>query len=89
MSKNLDTAIMAIHELDNAELDKVIAHIKTRRAHLSAEAKYKFKTNDLVVFTSRGITYRGRVINIFVKRASVKTDAGLYRVPLNMLSKAA
>lgn len=75
--------------LNNDELMSVIDAVKFARSRLAQATKYSLRVGDNVNFTSSktGQNYTGIVTKIAIKYVTVKTIAGLWRVPANMLTK--
>ena len=75
--------------LNNDELMSVIDAVKFARSRLAQATKYSLRVGDNVNFTSSktGQNYTGIVTKIAIKYVTVKTIAGLWKVPANMLSK--
>ena len=73
----------------NDELSSVIDAVKFARSRLGQTTKSSLRVGDSVEFTSmkNGMTYQGIVTKIAIKYVTVKTHAGLWRVPANMLTK--
>jgi hypothetical protein len=74
----------------NIELESMIDAIKFARAGLAKQNKRAFRPGDAVKFTSNrnGLTYTGTVNKVKIKFILVKTNAGLFNVPANMLEAA-
>ena len=87
--QQVNSAIM-FGDFTNDELNSIISAIKFRRSQLTKEAKRSFMLGDSVKFTSNrnGVTYTGTVNKIKVKYILVRTSAGLFNVPANMLEAA-
>ena len=86
-------------EATDAQIDTIIQVIKQKRAELVRRAKYSVKVGDQVKFTSKGVTYSGKLLATKVKYATVLVNAYSengklskspisYRVPLNMIVSA-
>ena len=75
--------------LNNDELMSVIDAVKFARSRLAQATKYSLRVGDNVNFASSktGQNYTGIVTKIAIKYVTVKTIAGLWRVPANMLTK--
>ena len=75
--------------LNNDELMSVIDAVKFARSRLAQATKYSLRVGDNVNFTSSktGQNFTGIVTKIAIKYVTVKTIAGLWRVPANMLTK--
>lgn len=87
--KQINSAIM-FGTFSDTELCSVIDSIKFARANLVRQNKYTLRPGTRVKFhsTRRGITVEGTVTKIAVKYATVNTDQGLWKVPMNMLKAA-
>jgi len=68
----------------------MIDAVKWRRATLAKLTKASLTVGDTVSFTSNktGMDMSGVVTKIAIKYVTVKTAAGLWRVPANMLERA-
>lgn len=88
---NVDRINSAIIQgnLTNDELHTVIEAVKFARSQLSRKTKASLMVGDSVNFTSSktGKNVTGLVTKIAIKYVTVRTAAGLWRVPANMLSK--
>jgi hypothetical protein len=87
--KQINSAIM-FGELTNDELNSIIDAVKFKRATLQKVARYTLKVGSQVKFysTKRGITVTGTVSKVAQKYATVNTNQGLWKVPMNMLETA-
>jgi len=76
--------------LTNTELSSVIDAVKFARSRLTQVNKFSFKPGSQVKFTSNrnGMTYSGTVDKVKIKYILVKTNAGMFNVPANMLEAA-
>jgi len=74
----------------NDELSSMIDAVKFARSKLTNRVKFTISKGSSVKFTSNrnGITYSGTVEKVAIKFATVNTQAGRYRVPMNMLEAA-
>jgi hypothetical protein len=74
----------------NTELTSMIDAVKFARSKLTNRVKFTISNGSKVKFTSakNGITYSGTVEKVAIKFATVNTQAGRYRVPMNMLEAA-
>ena len=72
----------------NEQLSSVIDAVKFARARLSEKTKRTITLGSNVNFTSTktGQNYTGVVTKIAIKYVTVKTIAGLWKVPANMLT---
>ncbi len=74
----------------NTELSSMIDAVKWNKAQLSRNVKNSIKPGQMVKFTSSktGQTMVGDVTKIAIKYVTVRTPAGMWRVPANMLEAA-
>jgi len=74
----------------NVELSSMIDAVKWNKAQLSRNVKNSIKPGQMVKFTSSktGQTMVGDVTKIAIKYVTVRTPAGMWRVPANMLEAA-
>ena len=72
----------------NEQLSSIIDAVKFARARLSEKTKRTITLGSNVNFTSTktGQNYTGVVTKIAIKYVTVKTIAGLWKVPANMLT---
>jgi hypothetical protein len=87
--QEVNSAIM-FGDWTNTELMSMIDAVKWRRATLAKLTKASLTVGDTVSFTSNktGMDMSGVVTKIAIKYVTVKTAAGLWRVPANMLERA-
>ena len=86
--KQINSAIM-FGNLTNDQLNSVIDAVKFARSQITKTQTRSLRIGDTVQFRRRdGRSYRGTVQKIMTKNITVKTNAGLYRVPANMLEAA-
>ena len=73
----------------NDELSSIIQAITFARTRLGQRTKASLKVGDAVQFTSSrtGTVITGHILKIAVKFVTVKTVGGLWKVPVNMLTK--
>jgi hypothetical protein len=73
----------------NDELSSVIDAVKFARTRLTRQIKSGLMVGDNVNFTSTklGRNVTGVITKIAIKYITVRTAAGLWRVPANMLTK--
>jgi hypothetical protein len=73
----------------NVELMSMIDAVKWKRATLAKLTKASLMLGDAVSFTSSktGLEVTGTVTKIAIKYVTVRTGAGSWRVPANMLTK--
>jgi hypothetical protein len=74
----------------NTELSSMIDAVKWNRAQLTRDVKNSIKPGQMVKFTSTksGQVMVGDVTKIAIKYVTVRTPAGMWRVPANMLEAA-
>ena len=72
----------------NTELMSIIDAVKFARSRLAQTTKFSLRIGSPVEFTSTktGRTVQGTVTKIAIKYVTVSTNAGLWRVPANMLT---
>lgn len=72
----------------NTELMSIIDAVKFARGRLAQTTKFSLRIGSAVEFTSTktGRTVQGTVTKIAIKYVTVSTNAGLWRVPANMLT---
>lgn len=82
----INSAIM-FGNLTNDQLNSVIMAVKYARTQMTKMQTRALRPGDTVKFTSNrdGITYNGTVDKIKIKYVLVRTNAGLFNVPANML----
>ena len=87
--QEINQAIM-FGEFTNVELESMIDAIKFARASIANINKNQFRVGSPVKFRSNrnGVTYTGTVEKVKIKYTLVRTNAGLYNVPANMLEAA-
>jgi hypothetical protein len=85
----INTAIIQ-GSFTNTELSSMIDAVKFARSKLTNRVKFTISNGSKVKFTSQknGMTYSGTVEKVAIKFATVNTQAGRYRVPMNMLEAA-
>jgi hypothetical protein len=78
-----------LQEWTNIELSSMIDAVKWNRDRLAKQVKYSLMIGDNVNFTSNrtGRNMTGTVTKVAIKYVTVKTIAGLWKVPANMLTK--
>ena len=88
--QQINSAIIS-GNFSNDQLTSVIDAVKFARSRLTQSIKWTLKVGDNVNFTSSktGQNYTGIVMKVAIKYVTVKTAAGLWRVPANMLTKVA
>lgn len=87
--KQINSAIM-FGNLTNDELNSIIDAVKFRRASMQRQARYTLTVGSTVAFTSTktGQRVQGSITKVAQKYATVSTDRGLWKVPMNMLETA-
>lgn len=85
--QQVNQAIM-MQEWSNTELSSMIDAVKWNRERLAKQIKRTITRGDNVEFTSSktGRTMQGTVSKVAIKYVTVSTNAGLWRVPANMLT---
>ena len=83
----INTAILQ-GNFTNDQLSLIIDAVKFARARLTDMNKRSLRVGQRVSFTSSrtGTLMSGEVVKIAIKFVTVRTAAGLWRVPANMLS---
>ena len=81
------TAAIVSGNFSNDDLNSIVDAIKYARSQLSKINRRALMPGDTVKFTSNrnGMTYVGTVNKVKIKYVLVRTNAGLYNVPANML----
>jgi hypothetical protein len=87
--QQINSAIM-FGNLTNTELSSIIDAVKFARAQITKRQTCSLHVGDSVKFTSNrnGVTYTGVVNKVKQKFVLVRTNAGMYNVPANMLEAA-
>ncbi len=75
----------------NDELSSMIDAVKFARSRLAQTVKFQVRKGSSVKFTSskNGQTYQGTVEKVAIKFATVNTNLGRWKVPMNMLEVVA
>jgi hypothetical protein len=75
----------------NDELTSMIDAVKFARSRLTNQIKFQVRKGSSVKFTSakNGMTYQGTVEKVAIKYATVNTNLGRWKVPMNMLEVVA
>ena len=86
--QDVNRAIM-LQEWTNTELSSMIDAVKWNRDRLAKQVKYSLMIGDNVNVTSSktGRNMTGTVVKVAIKYVTVKTIAGLWKVPANMLTR--
>ena len=84
----VQTAIDAIHKMNNDELNRVIEAIKLRRNYLTRKRAVTFMVSDRVSFAARGMQVLGTVTKVNPKTIQVKQDNSFttWKVHASLLS---
>jgi hypothetical protein len=71
----------------NDDLASMIDAVKFARSRLATQAKFSMKVGSKVRFNSQklGMPVDGTITKMAIKYATVSTDRGLWKVPMNML----
>jgi hypothetical protein len=87
--QEVNSAIIA-GTFTNDQLTSMIDAIKYARAQITKRQTRSLHVGDSVKFTSNrdGVTYTGVVNKVKLKFVLVRTNAGMYNVPANMLEAA-
>lgn len=70
----VQTAITAIHNMNNDELNQVVDAIKLRRNYLTRQKSAGIRVNDRVSFNARGQVLLGTVVKVNPKTIHVRQD---------------
>ena len=86
----INSAIIQGH-FTNEELSSIIDAVKFARARLTDANKRSLRIGQRVAFTSSrtGQQIAGDVVKIAIKFVTVRTAAGMWKVPANMLTPVA
>jgi hypothetical protein len=71
--------------LTNDDINDLAQAINYARAQLRTQVKRSLIVGDTVSFKDRHGVYVGTLTKVAIKFATVKTDKGNWRVPMNML----
>ena len=84
----VQTAIDAIHKMNNDELNQVVSAIKLRRNYLTRQRAVTFMVGDRVSFAARGMQVLGTVTKVNPKTIQVKQDNSFttWKVHASLLS---
>jgi hypothetical protein len=71
----------------NDQLNEIADAVKYARAKLTRVVARSLRPGDTVRFTSNrnGRIYQGTLTELKIKNAIVRTNMGIYKVPMNML----
>ena len=88
MSIQTVTSEIIAGNFTNEQLSSIIDAVKFARARLGKESIRKLSVGDSVTFNSAklGRNVTGVVTKIAIKYVTVRTTAGLWKVPANMLT---
>lgn len=89
---NVQTAITAIRNMNNDEINQLVEAVKLRRTQLARSTARSLMVGDIVSFEGRrGATVTGRVTKINRKTVLVKDSASntVWRVTASLLTPAA
>ena len=89
---NVQTAITAIRDMNNDEINQVVEAIKLQRTYNARQATRSLMVGDIVSFNGRGgATVTGRVTKINRKTVLVKDSASntVWRVTASLLTPLA
>jgi len=84
--REVNSAIM-LQSWTDVELNSMIDAVKWNRANLAKQIKRGMMVGDHVEFTNSrtGMVMQGTVQKVAIKYVTVRTQAGMWRVPANML----
>ena len=87
--KAINSAIVT-GSFTNDELSSIIDAVKFARSRLTSLAKCTMRAGDRVKWNSpkQGVVVEGVITKVAVKFATVRTDKGMWKVPMNMLEEA-
>jgi hypothetical protein len=74
--------------LSNDDLNDIAQAITYARSQLRTQVKRSLTVGNTVKFKDRHGVYVGTLTKVAIKFATVKTNQGTWRVPLNMLEAA-
>ena len=85
--QQINTAIIS-GTWTNQDLESMIDAVKFARSRLTQQARFTLRVGSKVQFHSskRNMTVEGTVTKVAQKYATVSTNAGLWKVPMNMLT---
>jgi len=87
MSIQTVTAEILQGRFSNDELSSIIDAVKYARSRLGKQAIRSLTVGDTVGFTNKmGVYVTGSVTKVAIKYVTVRTNAGLWKVPANMLT---
>jgi hypothetical protein len=82
----INTAIIS-GNLTNDELSTVIEAVRYARSRLGKQTIRSLTAGDSVGFTNKaGVYVTGSVVKVAIKYVTVRTSAGLWKVPASMLT---
>ena len=87
--QQINTAIVT-GSFTNDELGSIIDAVKFARSRIVQQAKFTLRVGAKVKFhsTKRNQTLQGTITKVAQKYATVDTQMGLWKVPMNMLETA-
>jgi hypothetical protein len=85
----INTVLYQIQRMDNAELNRVVAAVKSQRTYIARTVTRKLMPGDVVSFESRDGTVTGRVTKINRKTVIVKdsTSNTNWKVTASLLTR--
>jgi len=85
----INTVLDQIQRMDNAELNRVVAAVKSQRTYIARTVTRKLMPGDVVSFESRDGTVTGRVTKINRKTVIVKdsTSNTNWKVTASLLTR--
>lgn len=84
----VETAVDAIRNMTNEELNEIVSEIKLRRTRLARLNTQRLAVGDTVKFAARGQVVTGTVTKINRKTVMVKDGYTNWKVPASLLSAA-
>lgn len=84
----VETAVDAIRNMTNEELNEIVSEIKLRRTRIARLNTQRLAVGDTVKFNSRGQVVTGTVTKINRKTVMVKDGYTNWKVPASLLSAA-
>ncbi len=83
---NVQTAVEAIRNCNNDQLNQVIEAVKLQRTYLARTTARALAVGDTVSFKGRGGYEQGKVTKINIKTVVVDCGFTRYKVPASMLT---
>jgi len=84
----VETAVDAIRNMTNEELNEIVSEIKLRRTRLARLNTQRLAVGDAVKFAARGLVVTGTVTKINRKTVIVKDGYTNWKVAASLLSAA-